>query len=39
MKLQRLLDQVMAESPAASDDAQPPTGGDVNGSKMMKMVA
>lgn len=38
MRLQALLDEVRAESPPASDDAQPPTGGSVDDSKLAKMV-
>lgn len=39
MRLQTLLDEVMAESPPASDDAQPPVGGSSDRAKETKMAS
>ncbi|MDE1139936.1 MAG: helix-turn-helix transcriptional regulator [Paraburkholderia tropica] len=38
VKLQKLLDDVMAESPPASDDTQPPTGGSSGKEKLAKVL-
>lgn len=38
IRLQGLLDEVMAESPPASDDAQPPTGGSSGKEKMARVA-
>lgn len=37
-KLQKLLDEVMAESPPAGDDTQPPAGGTSGSEKLAKAV-